>query len=142
MIHSTKTQWSLILTTPARSPYYVQLWYARLLALVKLGHYEMAQAELDQLGDLRGPQYRYENYPPDVFENSDIQTQEQEHGVALRRGCMVPFELFVLQARLQGYLGDIPAAIDQLYDLIMHCKKVPHCDGVHEIFTFTLQPGC
>lgn len=37
---------------------------------------------------------------------------------------MVPFELFVLKARLQGHLGDIYEAIDQLYDLIMRCKKV------------------
>lgn len=103
----------------------------------------MAQAELDQLGDLRGPQYRYENYPPDVFANSDIQTQEQERGAAVRRGCMVPFELFVLKARLQGYLGDIPEAIDQLYDLIMHCKKVAHCERTHDPHSqFIICPSC
>ncbi|KAF9982265.1 Trafficking protein particle complex subunit 12 [Mortierella antarctica] len=121
MARYTRSQ--ILLTPLDRILELINLWYARLLALVKLGQYEMAQAELDQLGDLRGPQYRYENYPQDVFVNSDIQTQEQERGVAIRRGCMVPFELFVLKARLQGYLGDIPEAIDQLYDLIMHCKK-------------------
>ncbi|KAH7047176.1 hypothetical protein BKA57DRAFT_395382 [Linnemannia elongata] len=88
----------------------INLWYARLLALVKLGQYEMAQAELDQLGDLHGPQYRYENYAPDS------------------RGCMVPFEMLVLRARLQGYLGDTYEAIDQLYDLIMRSKKVLNDD--------------
>lgn len=77
----------------------------------------MAQAELDQLGDLRGPQYRYENYPSDTFASSELQSNP-------RKGCMVPFELFVLKARLEGYLGDIYEAIDQLYDLIIHCKKV------------------
>ncbi|KAG9325525.1 hypothetical protein KVV02_007350 [Mortierella alpina] len=121
MARYTRSQ--ILLTPLDRILELINLWYARLLALVKLGQYEMAQAELDQLGDLRGPQYRYENYPQDVFVNNDIQTQEQERGVAIRRGCMVPFELFVLKARLQGYLGDIPEAIDQLYDHIMHCKK-------------------
>ncbi|KAF9574831.1 hypothetical protein EC968_005309 [Mortierella alpina] len=121
MARYTRSQ--ILLTPPERILELINLWYARLLALVKLGQYEMAQAELDQLGDLRGPQYRYENYPSDVFANSDILTQEQERGVAIMRGCMVPFELFVLKARLQGYLGDIPEAVDQLYELIMHCKK-------------------
>ncbi|KAF9355644.1 Trafficking protein particle complex subunit 12 [Mortierella sp. NVP85] len=95
----------------------INLWYARLLALVKLGQYEMAQAELEQLGDLRGPQYRYESYPLDAFANSEYHSKEP------RKGCMVPFELFVLKARLQSYLGDTYEAIDQLYDLIVHCKK-------------------
>ncbi|KAK3842469.1 MAG: hypothetical protein J3R72DRAFT_368054 [Linnemannia gamsii] len=98
---------SQILMTP--SEYILELinlWYARLLALVKLGQYEMAQAELDQLGDLHGPQY------------------QQPHGDGIRRGCMVPIEMFILKARLQGYLGDAYEAIDQLYELIMHSKKV------------------
>lgn len=81
----------------------------------------MAQAELDQLGNLRGPQYRFESYPPDMF----IAGYGPEEGS--RKGSMVPFELFVLKARLQGHLGDIYEAIDQLYDLIMRCKKV--CGG-------------
>ncbi|KAG0201372.1 hypothetical protein BGX33_010352 [Mortierella sp. NVP41] len=101
----------------------INLWYARLLALVKLGQYEMAQAELDQLGDLHGPQYRFENYAPDSFAVQDVQSVEQPQGDGLQRGCMVPFELFVLKARLQGYLGDTYEAIDQLYDLIMRSKK-------------------
>ena len=37
---------------------------------------------------------------------------------------MVPFEMFVLKARIQGYLGDTYEAIDQIYDLIMRSKKV------------------
>ncbi|KAF9190213.1 Trafficking protein particle complex subunit 12 [Haplosporangium sp. Z 767] len=115
---------SQILSTPSDQVLeLINLWYARLLALIKLGEYEMAQAELEQLGDLRGPQYRYESYPPDMFATNELQTQEQQRGIALRRGCMVPFELFVLKARLQGYLGDDYEAIDQLYDLIMYCKK-------------------
>ncbi|KAG0262716.1 Trafficking protein particle complex subunit 12 [Mortierella polycephala] len=115
---------SQILSTPSDQILeLINLWYARLLALVKLGEYEMAQAELEQLGDLRGPQYRYENYPADMFAN-ELETQEQQRDdVAQRRGCMVPFELFVLKARLQGYLGDVYEAIDQLYDLIVYCKK-------------------
>ncbi|KAI7828760.1 hypothetical protein BC939DRAFT_394095 [Gamsiella multidivaricata] len=102
-----------ILATPSeRIPDLINFWYARLLALIKLGQYEMAQAELEQLGDLRGPQFR------------DLQTKEQQRNGTLKKGSMVPFELLVLKARLQGYLGDIYEAIDQLYDLIMHCKKV------------------
>ncbi|KAG0062457.1 hypothetical protein BGZ89_010643 [Linnemannia elongata] len=101
----------------------INLWYARLLALVKLGQYEMAQAELDQLGDLHGPQYRYENYAPDSFAVQGVQSIERPEGDGIRRGCMVPFEMLVLRARLQGYLGDTYEAIDQLYDLIMRSKK-------------------
>ncbi|KAG0365367.1 Trafficking protein particle complex subunit 12 [Mortierella sp. AD032] len=115
---------SQILMTP--SEYILELinlWYARLLALVKLGQYEMAQAELDQLGDLHGPQYRYENYAPDSFAIQGIQSIEQPHGDGIRRGCMVPIEMFILKARLQGYLGDAYEAIDQLYELIMRSKK-------------------
>jgi hypothetical protein len=84
----------------------------------------MAQAELDQLGDLYGPQYRYENYAPDSFAVQGFQSIEQPQGDDIRRGCMVPFEMFVLRARLQGYLGDTYEAIDQLYELIMRSKKV------------------
>jgi len=85
----------------------------------------MAQAELDQLGDLRGPQYRFESYPPEAFNSSpDFQTNEQRQGGSQKRGSIVPFELLVLRARLQGYLGDIYEAIDQFYDLILLCKKV------------------
>ncbi|KAG0348311.1 Trafficking protein particle complex subunit 12 [Podila humilis] len=94
------------------------LWYARLCALTKLGQYEMAQAELDQLGNLWGPQFRFESYPPDMFTSYGSQ-----HESGPRKGSMVPFELFVLKARLQGHLGDIYEAIDQLYDLIVRCKK-------------------
>ncbi|KAG9061429.1 Trafficking protein particle complex subunit 12 [Linnemannia hyalina] len=100
----------------------INLWYARLLALVKLGQYEMAQAELDQLSDLYGPQYRYENYAPDSVAVQGVQSIEQSQD-GIRRGCMVPFEMFVLKARLQGYLGDTYEAIDQLYELIMRSKK-------------------
>ncbi|KAG0212055.1 hypothetical protein BGX28_006953 [Mortierella sp. GBA30] len=119
-------------TSPDRVLELLNLWYARLLALVKLGQYEMARAELDQLGDLRGLQYRYENYPPNMFATSDFQTKEQRRGITLQQGCMVPFELFILKARLQGYLGDVPEAIDQLYDLIMHCKKFEAICRVNE----------
>ncbi|KAF8936547.1 hypothetical protein BGZ58_004042 [Dissophora ornata] len=121
MTRYTRSQ--ILATPPDRIPELINLWYARLLALVKLGEFEMAQAELDQLGDLRGLQYRYENYPAEMFATSDFQTAEQQRSGALRRGCIVPFELFVLKARLQGHLGDIYEAIDQLYDLIMRCKK-------------------
>ncbi|KAG0046539.1 Trafficking protein particle complex subunit 12 [Gryganskiella cystojenkinii] len=116
---------SQILATPSdRIVDLINLWYARLLALTKLGQYEMAQAELDQLGDLRGPQYRFESYPPDAFSNSNsFQTNEQRQAGVDRRGSIVPFEMLVLKARLQGHLGDVYEAIDQLYDLILLCKK-------------------
>lgn len=84
----------------------------------------MAQAELDQLGDLYGPQYRYENYAPDSLVVQGFQSIEQPQGYGIRKGCMIPFEMFVLRARLQGYLGDIYEAIDQIYELIMRSKKV------------------
>ncbi|KAG0021847.1 Trafficking protein particle complex subunit 12 [Podila clonocystis] len=111
------TRAQIVSTPPDQILDLINLWYARLLALVKLGQYEMAQAELDQLGNLRGPQYRFESYPPDMF------TTGYGHEGGPRKGSIVPFELFVLKARLQGYLGDIYEAIDQLYDLIMRCKK-------------------
>ncbi|KAG0024570.1 Trafficking protein particle complex subunit 12 [Entomortierella chlamydospora] len=121
MTRYTRTQ--ILATPPEQTTELINLWYARLLALVKIGQYEMAQAELEQLGDLWGPQYRYENYPPDMFPGNEFQTKEQQQNSTMRRGSMVPFELFVLKARLQGYLGDSYEAIDQLYSLIMYCKK-------------------
>ncbi|KAI1307686.1 hypothetical protein EDD11_004388 [Mortierella claussenii] len=130
MARYTRTQ--IVSTSPERVPELINLWYARLLALVKLGEYEMAQAELDQLGDMRGPQFRYENYPADMFLNNEFQTQEQQRSGALRRGSMIPFELFVLKARLQGHLGDVYEAIDQLYELIIHCKKFEAICKVNE----------
>lgn len=121
MARYTRSQ--ILATRADQIPELINLWYARLLSLVKLGQYDMAQAELDQLGDLGGSQYRYESYSPDLFTNSDIWTREKHGGGNSRKGCMVPFELFVLKARLQGYLGDIYESIDQLYDLIVRCKK-------------------
>ncbi|KAG0349125.1 Trafficking protein particle complex subunit 12 [Podila minutissima] len=112
------TRAQILSTPPDQILDLINLWYVRLLALVKLGQYEMAQAELDQLGNLRGPQYRFENYPPDMFTTARYGQEGSP-----RKGSMVPFELFVLKARLQGHLGDIYEAIDQLYDLIMRCKK-------------------
>ncbi|KAG0098864.1 Trafficking protein particle complex subunit 12 [Podila epicladia] len=112
------TRAQILATPPDQILDLINLWYVRLLALVKLGQYEMAQAELDQLGNLRGPQYRFESYPPDMFTS----VRYGQEGCP-RKGSMVPFELFVLKARLQGHLGDIYEAIDQLYDLIMRCKK-------------------
>lgn len=104
----------------------------------------MAQAELDQLGDLHRPQYRYENYAPDSFAVQGVQSIEQPQGDGIKRGCMVPFEMFVLRARLQGYLGDIYEAIDQLYDLIMRSKKVrlysQCCSGNQEVYRRDVRP--
>ncbi|KAF9171015.1 Trafficking protein particle complex subunit 12 [Mortierella sp. AD011] len=130
MTRYTRTQ--ILATPPERTPELINLWYARLLALVKIGQYEMAQAELEQLGDLWGPQYRYENYPPDMFPHNEFQTKEQQQNSTMRRGSMVPFELFILRARLQGYLGDSYEAIDQLYSLIMYCKKLGAICRVNE----------
>ncbi|KAF9436821.1 Trafficking protein particle complex subunit 12 [Entomortierella beljakovae] len=121
MTRYTRSQ--ILATSHERIPELVNLWYARLLALVKIGQYEMAHVELDQLGDLWGPQYRYENYPPGMFSNNEFQTNEQQRNCKLNRGSIIPFELYILKARLQGYLGDIYEAIDQLYGLIIHCKK-------------------
>ncbi|GJJ77951.1 trafficking protein particle complex subunit 12 [Entomortierella parvispora] len=132
---------SQILATPSdRIVELINLWYARLLALTKLGQYEMAQAELDQLGDLRGPQYRFESYPPEAFDSSlDFQTNEQRQGESRKRGSIVPFELLVLKARLQGHLGDIYEAIDQLYDLVLLCKKFEAICKVGEDISGELQ---
>ncbi|KAF9163584.1 hypothetical protein DFQ26_002340 [Actinomortierella ambigua] len=126
MARYAKTQ---ILGTPADQILkLINLWYVRLMALVQLGQYEMARAEFEQLGDLRGPLYRYENYPPEMlYEPSESERLasliENSQPPIQRRGCLVPFEMLVLQARLPGYMGDTAEAIDQLYDLILYCKK-------------------
>ncbi|KAF9978842.1 hypothetical protein BGZ73_000113 [Actinomortierella ambigua] len=120
---------SQILGTPADQILkLINLWYARLMALVQLGEYEMARAEFEQLGDLRGPLYRYEHYPPEMLyeptETERLASLMQDAQLPVqRKGCMVPFEMLVLQARLPGYMGDAAEAIDQLYDLILYCKK-------------------
>ncbi|KAG0234072.1 hypothetical protein BGW42_006938 [Actinomortierella wolfii] len=118
-----------ILNTPAEQILkLINLWYVRLMALVQLGQYDMAKAEFEQLGDLHGPLYQYENYPPEMlYEVSEserlISLMDGGQPQARRKGCMVPFEMLVLQARLPGYMGDAAEAIDQLYDLILYCKK-------------------
>lgn len=84
----------------------LQLWYLRLLALCKLGLYQLASAELDKLGDLNRPELTYEFHGMDGS------------------GSLVPFELFILWARLPAWLKHPLISLERLTMLAVQCKKV------------------
>ncbi|KAJ8656236.1 hypothetical protein O0I10_008030 [Lichtheimia ornata] len=84
----------------------LQLWYLRLLALCKLGLYQLASAELDKLGDLNRPELTYEF-----------------HGMDGSSGSLVPFELFILWARLPAWLKHPLISLERLTMLAVQCKK-------------------
>ncbi|KAI8052132.1 hypothetical protein BDF22DRAFT_690144 [Syncephalis plumigaleata] len=87
----------------------LKLWYCRVLALCKLRLYQLAQTELDGLGELDRAELYYDSHPG-LFPDQS--------------GSMVPFELRVLHAQLPACLGDIQYSIDRIYALIVYCKRM------------------
>lgn len=85
----------------------LRLWYLRLLALMQLGLYQLASAELEKLGNLYRPELTFEY-----------------HGISGKTGSIVPFELLVLSARLPFYLKYPLISLERLTLLAVHCKKV------------------
>ncbi|KAG1055457.1 hypothetical protein G6F46_002014 [Rhizopus delemar] len=79
----------------------LQLWHMRLLALTKLGLYQLATAEFEKLGDL------------DRLELKDPATNES----------LVPFSLWILWARLPSYLKYPRLTLERLAMLAARCKK-------------------
>ncbi|KAI8388738.1 uncharacterized protein BYT42DRAFT_491015 [Radiomyces spectabilis] len=92
----------------------LQLWYLRLLALTKLGLYQLASAELDKLGDLKRPELTYQ-YHADLYPN--------------KHGCMVPFELRVLWACLPALMKHPLLTLERITMLAVHCKKMQKTDA-------------
>ncbi|KAI9314637.1 hypothetical protein BX666DRAFT_1862557 [Dichotomocladium elegans] len=93
-------------TNPSDLEQILQFWYLRLLALTKLGLHQLASAELDKLGDLDRPEFTYEFY-----------------GANENKGSMVPFELYVLYARLPAWLKHPVVSLERLTMLAVRCKK-------------------
>ncbi|KAL1930605.1 hypothetical protein VTP01DRAFT_10767 [Rhizomucor pusillus] len=85
----------------------LRLWYLRLLALMQLGLYQLASAELEKLGNLYRPELTFEY-----------------HGISGKTGSIVPFELLVLSARLPFYLKYPLISLERLTLLAVHCKKM------------------
>ncbi|KAI7848126.1 hypothetical protein BDC45DRAFT_450779 [Circinella umbellata] len=99
----------LVQSNPNDLEQILQLWYIRLLALTKLGLYQLASAELDKLGDLNRPEFTFEFYN----NNNNI-----------KEGSMVPFELHVLSARLPAWLKYPLITLERLTMLAVYCKKM------------------
>ncbi|KAI9490515.1 hypothetical protein BDB00DRAFT_768736 [Zychaea mexicana] len=104
----------LVQSNPTDLEQILELWYLRLLALTKLGLYQLASAELDKLGDLSRAELTFE------FHNA-IPKQQQDSSSS---GSMVPFELRILAARLPAWLKYPLVALERLTMLAVHCKKV------------------
>ncbi|KAF7732016.1 Trafficking protein particle complex subunit 12 [Apophysomyces ossiformis] len=99
----------LVQTDPTDLEEIFQLWYTRLLALTKLGLYQLASAEFDKLGDLNRPELTYEYYPQAYPDCS---------------GSIVPFELLVLWASLPAWLKAPLTALERISMLAIRCKKM------------------
>ncbi|KAI9247485.1 hypothetical protein BDA99DRAFT_446846 [Phascolomyces articulosus] len=97
----------LVQSNPSDLEHILQLWYLRLLALTKLGLYQLASTELDKLGDLNRVELSYEF-----------------HNIPDKQGSMVPFELHVLSARLPAWLKYPLVTLERLTMLAVHCKKM------------------
>ncbi|KAG0182628.1 hypothetical protein DFQ28_005719 [Apophysomyces sp. BC1034] len=81
----------------------------RLLALTKLGLYQLASAEFDKLGDLNRPELTYE-YHAQAYPD--------------RSGSIVPFELWVLWASLPAWLKYPLVTLERITVLAVRCKKM------------------
>ncbi|KAI8146824.1 hypothetical protein BJV82DRAFT_600027 [Fennellomyces sp. T-0311] len=97
----------LVQSNPNELDQILQLWHLRLLALTKLGLYQLASAEMDKLGDLNRPELTYEF-----------------HNIPDHYGSMVPFELHVLWACLPAWLKYPLVSLERLTMLAVHCKKM------------------
>ncbi|CEJ02975.1 hypothetical protein RMCBS344292_16967 [Rhizopus microsporus] len=91
----------IIQSDPSDLKSILELWHMRLLALTKLGLYQLATAELEKLGDLNRPELR------------DPVTKES----------MVPFALWILWARLPSFLKYPNVTLERL--TMLAAKYVP-----------------
>eukprot|EP01135_Chromosphaera_perkinsii_P000293 Nk52_evm62s62 gene=Nk52_evmTU62s62 len=87
----------------------IQIILVRMIALMKLRLFEVAQMELEKMADFDSPVFRFECYP-DTFPD--------------RKGCMIPFTLRIIQAELP-YLNDQPdLSFQKLYKLKYICTDM------------------
>ncbi|RCH81332.1 hypothetical protein CU097_000706, partial [Rhizopus azygosporus] len=100
----------IIQSDPSDLKSILELWHMRLLALTKLGLYQLATAELEKLGDLNRPELR------------DPVTKES----------MVPFALWILWARLPSFLKYPNVTLERLTMLAAKCKRMQQRDPVWE----------
>eukprot|EP00128_Syssomonas_multiformis_P017107 Colp12_sorted_trinity150504_noHs@20375 len=97
--------------TPWHTPYTLQLWLCRAIALCKLRQNQEALHELESFGteQLDGADLYFEYYPK-TYGN--------------KKGSMVPFSLRVLHAELPFLLGDTQLALDRLQSLLHTCQTI------------------
>lgn len=101
---------------PAKhSPHSLQLWFTRFALLMKLGMYEVCQAEAEPFGQLNRADVYFE-HSPEMY--------------ATRRGSMAPFSLRLLLAELPMYRGSAASvagakqALDRLTEMYLVCKTI------------------
>ncbi|KAK3089070.1 hypothetical protein FSP39_000547 [Pinctada imbricata] len=90
------------------TPHTLQLWFTRLVLLMKLRLYNVAESELQAFQNLDTPDLYYEFYP---------------HIYPGRKGSMVPFGMRVLHAELPHYMGRSTEALDRLYYILAVVQK-------------------
>ncbi|KAI8811591.1 hypothetical protein BJ742DRAFT_736529 [Cladochytrium replicatum] len=103
----------LIACHPGQVDEIMWLWFFRFIALSKLNLLELAQLEIDKLGEFDSPELRFEMYP-DLFPSG-------EDGKP-RQGWMVSFELRVFHAKLPGLRGNVMESINRLYKLMFEYR--------------------
>lgn len=95
---------------PAKhTPHSLQLWFTRFALLLKLGHFDLCQAETEAFGLLNRSDIYYEYYP------------EMYSG---RKGSMASFSFRLLLAELPLYTSSFKKAMDRLSDLLEICVQI------------------
>lgn len=95
---------------PAKhTPHSLQLWFTRFALLLKLGHSDLCQAEIEAFGALNRSDIYYEYYP------------EMYMG---RKGSMASFSFRLLHAELPLYMGSFKLSMDRLSDLLATCNQI------------------
>lgn len=95
---------------PAKhTPHSLQLWFTRFALLLKLGNFDLCQAETEAFGLLNRSDIYYEYYP------------EMYLG---RKGSMASFSFRLLLAELPLFTNSHKKAMDRLSDLLEVCQQI------------------
>ncbi|XP_055383795.1 trafficking protein particle complex subunit 12 [Condylostylus longicornis] len=103
--------------TVKHTPHSLQLWFTRLALLIKLGRYDILQAEAEPFGSLNRPDIFFEYYP-DMYDG--------------KKGSMACFSFRVLLAEVPIYTGSPKVAIDNLTELASICNEIKNYYGKND----------
>lgn len=85
------------------NPTILQVWYIRIILLVRLRMFTSAEAEMDSFKDLELPDYFFQFYPR-LYPGTE--------------GSMIPFSFRLLNAEIPQYVGKPELCLDRLYSLL------------------------